>query len=137
MFYRALIMAIGERIKQRMAQLGWGRDGRRRLMMAVPGLTPQALSNLITRDSVRSEWDVAIARALGVSVLWLVYGDEAYPTKGNVKPLACAEPTSPILDRLLQVAAALPREDQAMVLGFASGLARHISEHAPAKNAAE
>lgn len=130
-------MAIGKRIQQRMDDLGWGRDGRRRLMMAVPGLTPQALSNLITRDSKRSEWDLAIARALGVSVLWLVYGDDAYATNGTIKAIQCREPTNHILERLMTVCAALGKEDQAMVLGFASGLSRHTTDDLASKNAAK
>lgn len=63
-------MNIGGRIAQRLTALGWER---KELLSRVPDLTPQALSNLITRDSKRSEWDEAIAQALGVSVLWLVY----------------------------------------------------------------
>ena len=63
-------MNIGSRIQQRLNELGWQRKD---LLSRIPDLTPQALSNLINRDSVRSEWDEAIAGALGVSVLWLVY----------------------------------------------------------------
>lgn len=55
------------------SELHWER---RDLLERVPDLTPQALSNLIKRDSKRSEWDEAIAAALGVSVLWLVYGKD-------------------------------------------------------------
>lgn len=64
-------MNIGGRIEERLKKLKWERKD---LLNAVPDLTPQALSNLITRDSKRSEWDTIIADALGVSVLWLVYG---------------------------------------------------------------
>ena len=63
-------MNIGGRIQKKLSELGWERKD---LLSKVPDLTPQALSNLIKRDSVRSEWDQAIADALGVSVLWLVY----------------------------------------------------------------
>lgn len=66
-------MNIGSRIQHRLRELHWER---RDLLERVPDLTPQALSNLIKRDSKRSEWDEAIAAALGVSVLWLVYGKE-------------------------------------------------------------
>lgn len=66
-------MNIGSRIQHRLQELHWER---RDLLERVPDLTPQALSNLIKRDSKRSEWDEAIAAALGVSVLWLVYGKD-------------------------------------------------------------
>jgi len=65
-------MNMGRRIADRLGELGWKQ---RDLLDRVPDLTPQALSNLITRDSKRSEWDLAIAHALGCSVLWIVYGD--------------------------------------------------------------
>ncbi len=72
-------MNIGGRIKKRLGDLGWERkdliDAVARMDEAAP-LTAQALSNLITRDSKRSEWDIVLAKALGVSVLWLVYGLE-------------------------------------------------------------
>ena len=64
-------MNIGGRITQRLAELGWER---RDLLTLIPDLTPQSLSNLICRDSKRSEWDQVIAEALGVDVMWLVYG---------------------------------------------------------------
>lgn len=66
-------MNIGGRIKQRLEDTGKDRQW---LLAQLPELSPQALSNLIVRDSKRSEWDEAIADALGVSVLWLVYGKE-------------------------------------------------------------
>lgn len=40
----------------------------------VPELSVQSLSALIKRDSKRSELDEVIADALGVDLLWLVYG---------------------------------------------------------------
>lgn len=43
-------------------------------MALVPDLTPQRLSALIKRDSVRCELDVDIARALGVHLAWLNSG---------------------------------------------------------------
>lgn len=64
-------MNIGRRIEQRLKDLGWERKD---LLDRVPELSPQALSNLIRRDSKRSEWDELIAGALGMSVLELVYG---------------------------------------------------------------
>jgi len=69
-------MNIGHRIVQRLQERQWERKD---LLDAVPDLTPQALSNLIRRDSKRSEWDEAIASALDVSVLWLVYGQNNDP----------------------------------------------------------
>ena len=67
-------MAIGQRIVSRLSELGWDRKN---LFEKLPDLSQQALSNLIRRDSKRSEWDEEIAKALGVSVLWLVYGIES------------------------------------------------------------
>lgn len=66
-------MNIGGRIKKRLEELGWERA---RLIELVPDLTPANLSALIRRDSKRSEFDEQIAKALGVSLLWLVYGHE-------------------------------------------------------------
>jgi hypothetical protein len=66
-------MNLGKRIEQRLKDLNWDRKD---LLEKVTELTPQALSNLIRRDSRRSEWDEAIAAALGVNVLWLVYGHQ-------------------------------------------------------------
>lgn len=66
-------MNLGKRIEAKLAELGWRRND---LLDRVPGLTAQALSNLIRRDSKRSEWDVAIATALRMSVMDLVYGPE-------------------------------------------------------------
>jgi len=54
-------MAIGKRISERLKELHWKRND---LLAKIPSLTPQALSNLIRRDSVRSEWDEKIAEAL-------------------------------------------------------------------------
>lgn len=85
-------MNIGGRIVQRLKELGWERKD---LFNAVPDLTPQALSNLIRRDSKRSEWDVAIAQALGVSVLWLVYGEATEYKQASASKIIVAEP-SPI-----------------------------------------
>lgn len=80
-------MAIGKQIVKRLNELGWkNRD----LLDRVPSLSTAALHNLIKRDSKRSEFDVLIADALGISVMQLVYGDETYPT-GNVIPLTARE----------------------------------------------
>ncbi len=67
-------MNIGGRIQQRLEALGWKQ---RDLLDRVPDLSAQSLSNIIRRDSKRSELDVVIAGALGVSVQWLVYGEES------------------------------------------------------------
>lgn len=64
-------MNLGKRIEKRLGELGWERND---LLRRVPGLTAQSLSALITRDSRRSEHDVAIANVLGVSLVWLVSG---------------------------------------------------------------
>lgn len=66
-----MFMNIGKRIEQKLIELGWERKD---LLVRVDGLSVQALSNLIRRGSKKSEWDEKIADALGVSVLWLVYG---------------------------------------------------------------
>lgn len=84
-------MNIGGRIVKRLEELKWERKD---LLDRVPDLTSQALFNLIKRDSVRSEWDERIAAALGVSVLWLVYGrDVDYSGKPLVNHQIAAEPS--------------------------------------------
>lgn len=67
-------MNIGSRIVERLGELSWKRKD---LLERVDGLSDQALSNLIRRGSKRSEWDEAIAKALGISVLDLVYGHKS------------------------------------------------------------
>lgn len=94
-------MNLGKRIEKTLGDL---RLERKDLLARVPDLTPQALSNLICRDSKRSEWDEAIAKALGVSVLWLVYGKPAQEKTPNayrneeIKPaLTAQELTAPVI----------------------------------------
>lgn len=83
-------MNIGGRIEKQLSALNWERKD---LLARVPDLTAQALSNLIRRDSVRSEWDEVIADALGVSVMWLVYGkDEASHQANEPAPPAYLAP---------------------------------------------
>lgn len=113
-------MAIGKRIEQRLGDLGWKR---RDLMDRVPDLTPQALSNLINRDSVRSEWDLQIAAALGVSVMWLVYGIETeYAAQPKVTELAVREPG---IDELLDAARQLSPDGVRELIGQARLMARY------------
>lgn len=70
-------MNIGGRIAQRLVELGWEqKDLVNRAAQLYPDapLSYQALHNLIKRDSKRSELDEIIAHALGVPLIWLVYG---------------------------------------------------------------
>jgi transcriptional regulator with XRE-family HTH domain len=64
-------MALGARIKQRMTTQNLQQSD---VIAKVEGLTQQNLSNLITRDSLTSEYAIRIADALGVSVRWLLDG---------------------------------------------------------------
>lgn len=99
-------MNIGSRISQRLKELGWERKD---LLAKVPDLTPQALSNLIKRDSIRSEWDEAISDALGVSVMWLVYNRQETKTDARITQeaqeilagLQCCDETSREVMRFL------------------------------------
>lgn len=114
-------MAIGKRIEKRLADLGWER---RDLLAELPTLTPQALSNLILRDSKRSEWDQAIAKALRVSVNWLVYGDEQSYTPANVVNFCVKEPEfSGRIGELVQLAETMSDEAQRELIGMAKLLA--------------
>lgn len=114
-------MAIGKRIDARLQAVGWTRA---QLMEKVFGLTPQALSNLIKRDSKRSEWDEAIAEALGVSVMWLVYGREENYQGGEVRILTAREPLPEPINRLVAVAQSMTRDGQLVLLGRAEEMAR-------------
>lgn len=116
-------MNLGKRIEHRLKELGWERKA---LYDAIPELTPQALSNLIKRDSKRSEWDTQIAHALHVSVLWLVYGDETpYRNSGPASELQANEPAtvhefhSPQTSAVVKIMASLNPERQNEVLAFA------------------
>lgn len=121
-------MAIGKRIVQRLAELKWERGD---LLAAVPDLTPQALSNLIRRDSRRSEWDTTIAAALGVSVTWLVYGQESEYSSANVVALHTMEqpPLPPLIAELLDLASKTSERGQIELIGQA----RMLSNYYPAK----
>lgn len=95
-------------------------------MAKLPSLTPQALSNLIRRDSKRSEWDEAIADALGVSVMWLVYGQEIAYSKTKVRDFPAKEPEAypePIA-KILTTLKTISKEGQLIALGRIEELAR-------------
>lgn len=113
-------MAIGKRIVERLEQL---KLPRQYLFDSIPDLTPQALSNLIKRDSKRSEWDEKIAAALQVSVLWLVYGKETeYPTPATSTQFQAAEPIPFESEKALKVRTILRQlndQRQSEVLSFA------------------
>jgi hypothetical protein len=114
-------MAIGTRIKKRLGDLGWER---RDLLAEVPALTPQALSNLILRDSKRSEWDQAIAKALMVSVNWLVYGDEQSYTPANIVNFPAKEPEHVgRIGELVELANSMSDDAQNELIGMAKLLA--------------
>lgn len=113
-------MAIGKRIEEMLGRLKWQRSD---LMARVPTLTAQALSNLIRRDSARSEWDEQIADALGVSVLWLVYGkDASYPKTQKVTDLKTREPDT--IDRAAAIMATMSRDGQLVAIGRLMELAQ-------------
>lgn len=114
-------MAIGKRIEQRLNDLKWKR---RDLMDRVPDLTPQALSNLINRDSARSEWDMQIAEALGVSVMWLVYGiDQTYTPVDRAPNVTTLEIREPGLTELEALARQLSEAGLRELIGQARLLA--------------
>jgi len=64
-------MALGKRIEEELARRGWKQAD---LSAKVAGLSQQAISNLITRDSATSEFAIRIADAFGVSIRWLLDG---------------------------------------------------------------
>lgn len=117
------VMNLGKRIEYRLDQLHWER---KELFDRIPELSAQALSNLINRDSKRSERDVKIADALKVSVLWLVYGEESeYEQTIGKQPLQAndsAAPTSlttPQTAAVIKIMGGLNPERQNEVLAFA------------------
>lgn len=86
-------MALGKRIEEELSRQGWKQSD---LSAKVPGLSQQAISNLITRDSATSEFAIRIADAFGVSVRWLLDGqgrrDEAdwpFPRVSRARWDAC------------------------------------------------
>lgn len=114
-------MALGKRIEQRLEALGWQR---RDLLEKLPDLSPQALSNLITRDSVRSEWDLQIAKALDVSVLWLVYGiEQDYPSVASAPNVTALNVQEPALMELMGIAGQLSERGIYELIGAARTLA--------------
>lgn len=118
-------MNMGRRIADRLSALGWKQ---RDLLDKVPDLTPQGLSNLIARDSKRSEFDLAIAEALGESVLWLVYGigDERSleGLAGNGKHTLLVRPMPPdppSISEAVRLMRATDATGRAMALGAIKG----------------
>jgi hypothetical protein len=107
-------MNLGKRIQQRLNDLGWKQ---RDLLDKVPDLSPQALSNMIRRDSSRSDWDEAIAEALGVSILWLVYGkkDKADVVRQEIQPYGDAAFIISVFNKVDSIG-------KAAFLGLAKGL---------------
>lgn len=89
-------MGIGKRIEERLVELGLRRRDLqdRAAARCDVSLSDQTLSNLIKRDSARSESDWAIARALDTSVLWLVYGDERFRNRDPQTSLLAQEPVA-------------------------------------------
>jgi len=86
-------MALGKRIEEELARQGWKQAD---LANKVPGLSQQAISNLITRDSATSEFAIRIADAFGVSIRWLLDGkgrreerDWPFPRVGRDRWDAC------------------------------------------------
>ena len=115
-------MAIGKRILARLDQLGWDRKD---LLERVPSLSPQALSNLIVRDSKRSECDEAIADALGISVLELVYGRSQSQYKFTSAARLEAREPEPLSDPIKQIvghAERMTQQAQWELLGMAKAL---------------
>jgi len=116
-------MAIGTRIVERLKDLGWERGD---LLSAVPSLTPQALSNLIRRDSKRSEWDLAIAKALKVRVTWLVYGPDIVDYgMDNVVLFTAKEPDKlkENIAGLINIASTMNEKGQLILIGRAMEMA--------------
>lgn len=107
-------MNLGKRIEARLAELKWSRN---QLLDRVPELSAQALSNLIRRDSRRSEWDEQIAKALGVTVLWLVYG---YEDQVRVEEKAAVYDFQPApIKAVVEIMNKLEPERQNEVIAFA------------------
>ena len=114
-------MNMGRRIAARLAELGWKQKD---LVDRVPDLTPQTLSNLVKRDSHRSDWERAIADALGVSVSWLVYGQEDVPSATKATPPADSAEVSKVSALMRR----MTPTGKAMVLDYAAWVAARHSE---------
>jgi hypothetical protein len=114
---------IGKRITDRLEELGWVRGD---LLNALPDLSPQALSNLITRDSRRSEWDEAIAKALDMHVMELVYGQRppAWDNQ-NVTALPIHDAPPPTIQKIIEIANSMSQQGQYVLLGRAEELVLH------------
>lgn len=107
-------MNLGKRIEARLKELNWTRN---QLLERVTELSAQALSNLIVRDSRRSEWDEQIANALGVSVLWLVYGREEVPRVEEPAAVYDFQPTP--IKTVVEIMNKLEPDRQNEVIAFA------------------
>lgn len=114
-------MAIGKRIEKRLSDLGWERKD---LLDKVEGLTPQALSNLIRRDSKRSEWDEAIAAALDMTVMELVYGKPPIYQPAARVSVTEPEPVSKVITEIISHANKMNQQGQWELLGQARLLER-------------
>ena len=137
-------MNIGGRVKQRMDELGLTVPD---VVARVPNgvVSSQALWALIKRDSIRSEFDVILAKTLGVSPIWLVYGDPGmqdpaffiYPPRANDPPndppnvhqLPANWYADDTIHKTAEIMKTLDAEAQSRVYGYASGLAAAQTPH--------
>lgn len=115
-------MALGKRIAARLTELGWKQ---RDLLDRIPTLSPQALSNLIRRDSVRSEYDQLLAEALDMDLFELVYGRKAqpYPPTPGIIQLKAREKTKGPIDELMAIAENMSERGVIELIGQARMLA--------------
>ena len=82
-------MALGKRIAERLAEL----DKSQTWLAERSGVDEGTISALITRDSQRSQFAPALARALGVDLLWFMTGEgEPGPLKFNAMDPAVDAP---------------------------------------------
>lgn len=79
-------MNMGARIKELLKARGWKQSD---LLERVPDLDAKSLSAVINRDSRFSEYALGIAKGLGVSLDYLIFGVEDHAT---VVPAPSADP---------------------------------------------